>query len=48
MPVRSLALANLDHTVLWPDQSPPQRFVDRLIALQAAQERPLAIGALSP
>ncbi|MBP6574888.1 MAG: hypothetical protein KA230_10585 [Flavobacteriales bacterium] len=45
LPVRSLALANLDHTVLWPDQSPPQRFVDRLIALQAAQERPLAIGA---
>lgn len=45
LPVRSLALLNLDHTVLWADQSPPTRFIDRLIAMQAAQERPLAIGA---
>ncbi len=45
LPVRSLALFNLDHTVLWADQSPPTRFIDRLIAMQAAQERPLAIGA---
>lgn len=44
LPLRTIVTANTDHTVLWPEHSPPHRFIDRLLALQAAQERPLVIG----
>ena len=44
LPLRTVIIANTDHTVLWPEHSPPHRFVDRLLALQAAQARPLVIG----
>ena len=43
-PVRAIITANLDHTLLWPEQSVPLRFVDRVLALQAASTRPLVIG----
>ena len=44
LPLRALVTANADHTSLWPDESPPPRFIDRLLTLQADQERPLVIG----
>ncbi|MBL0046007.1 MAG: hypothetical protein IPP33_16905 [Flavobacteriales bacterium] len=44
LPVRTIITANLDHTLLWPEQSVPLRFVDRVLALQAASARPFLIG----
>lgn len=44
LPLRTVLTANTDHTVLWPEHSPPRRYVDRLLALQSAQDRPLVIG----
>lgn len=44
LPVRSLVTANLDHTLLWPEQSVPLRFLER-IAQEEGIERRLTIGA---
>ncbi|MEO8066819.1 MAG: hypothetical protein ABI599_03905 [Flavobacteriales bacterium] len=44
LPLRTVVTTNTDHTVLWPEHSPPRRYVDRLLALQSAQDRPLVIG----
>ena len=44
LPARSLFTANLDHTVLWPEQSVPRGFLERIAREQGAG-RPLTIGA---
>ena len=45
LPVRTVLTANLDHTLFWPEQSVPTRFIDRLAELRRASPRPLLIGA---
>ena len=45
LPVRTLYTANLDHTLLWPEQSVPTRFLERIAAGQEAMQRPVIIGA---
>ncbi len=44
LPFRSVITANLDHTVLWPEQSVPARFVQWIGERQAGVDRPLTIG----
>lgn len=44
LPIRTLLTANVDHTFLWPEQSVPPRFVERIVALQLRAQRPLTIG----
>lgn len=44
LPLRTLLTANVDHTFLWPEQSVPHRFVERIVALQLRAQRPLTIG----
>lgn len=44
LPARSLSTANLDHTVLWPEQSVPRGFLE-IIAREQGAGRPLTIGA---
>jgi hypothetical protein len=44
LPLRSLILLNLDHTVLWPEQSVPSRFVLKADQLQHEMGRPLLVG----
>jgi hypothetical protein len=44
LPVRSLVTANLDHTLLWPEQSVPLRFLKRIADEQESDQR-LTIGA---
>jgi hypothetical protein len=44
LPVRSIVTANLDHTLLWPEQSVPLRFLEH-IAREQGSERPLTFGA---
>lgn len=45
LPLRTLATINTTHTSLWPDESPPARFIQRMDELQKQQGRPLLIGA---
>ncbi|HEX2615963.1 MAG TPA: hypothetical protein VHL57_00395 [Flavobacteriales bacterium] len=44
LPLRTFFTANLDHTVLWPEQSVPSRFVRAVAELQRAADRPLLVG----
>lgn len=44
LPARSIVTANLDHTLLWPEQSVPLRFLKH-IAREQGEGRPLTIGA---
>lgn len=44
LPARSIVTANLDHTLLWPEQSVPIRFLQH-IAYEQGSGRPLTIGA---
>lgn len=44
LPLRTAVTANLDHTLLWPEQSVPTRFIERVAALQASSKRPLIVG----
>lgn len=44
LPARSLLTANVDHTLLWPEQSVPPRFL-HFIAQQQGDGRPLTVGA---
>ncbi len=44
LPARSIAKMNLDHTVLWPEQSIPDRFVQAVKSLQLRSPRPLIVG----
>ena len=43
-PLRSALDLNLDHTVLWPEQSIPDRFVLFVKAMQERSARPLVVG----
>ena len=45
LPLRTIATVNFDHTLLWPEQSVPTRFLERIVEMQRAQDRPLVIGA---
>ena len=45
LPLRMVATVNFDHTLLWPEQSVPTRFLERIVDMQRAQDRPLVIGA---
>lgn len=45
LPVRTLWTANLDHTLAWPEQSVPQRFLHLADARGRALDRPLLVGA---
>jgi hypothetical protein len=45
LPLRTLYTANLDHTLLWPEQSVPTRFLEQMAARQEGMGRPLIIGA---
>lgn len=44
LPARSVITANVDHTLLWPEQSVPPRFL-YYIAQQQGDGRPLTVGA---
>ena len=44
LPVRTVWTANLDHTLLWPEQSGPTRFLEHIAKLQRGTQRPLIIG----
>jgi hypothetical protein len=44
LPVRSIVTANLDHTALWPEQSVPLRFLER-IATEHGTEQLITIGS---
>lgn len=44
LPVRSVVTANMDHTLLWPEQSVPERFVEEVLEEQRHAARPLVIG----
>ncbi len=45
LPARTIFTANLDHTLLWPEQSVPARFLQRIHSMQEHADRPLVIGA---
>lgn len=45
LPIRSIWTANLDHTILWPEQSVPTRFLQHIATMQQKAHRPLIIGA---
>ncbi|MDQ3100265.1 MAG: hypothetical protein M3R08_02670 [Bacteroidota bacterium] len=45
LPFRSMVVANFDHTLLWPEQSVPTRFLKKIADLQLDAHRPLVIGA---
>ena len=45
LPLRTVVTANFDHTLLWPEQSVPSRFLRSINDLQQQQERPIIIGA---
>jgi len=44
LPARSMHTANLDHTLLWPEQSVPIRFLEHIVREQG-EGRPMTIGA---
>ena len=44
LPLRTLLTVNMDHTVLWREQSIPFRFAHRVDELQAVSPRPLVVG----
>ncbi|MEO8590305.1 MAG: hypothetical protein ABI432_13105 [Flavobacteriales bacterium] len=44
LPGRTLVTANMDHTVLWPEQSIPVRFVERVRDLERTLDRPVVVG----
>lgn len=44
LPARSLLTANVDHTLLWPEQSVPPRFL-HYVAQQQGEGRSLTVGA---
>jgi hypothetical protein len=44
LPLRTLMLLNVDHTVLWPEQSVPSRFVLKVDQLQRAMDRQILVG----
>lgn len=43
-PVRTAFTANVDRTVLWPEQSIPPRFIARIEALEQRLARPAVVG----
>lgn len=43
-PLRSATMANLDRTALWPEQSIPDRFIDRIESLEQELGRPSVVG----
>ncbi len=45
LPLRTAFTLNTDHTLLWPEQSVPIRFLQKIEAFQKEQGRPLMIGA---
>ena len=45
LPIRAVRTSNLDHTLLWPEQSVPTRFLAHIADLQRRSTRPLIIGA---
>jgi hypothetical protein len=45
LPLRTLYTANMDHTLLWPEQSVPVRFLQYIAAKQEGMGRPVVIGA---
>lgn len=45
LPLRTLWTANVDHTVLWAEQSVPVRFLEQVAEKQRGTQRPLIIGA---
>jgi hypothetical protein len=44
LPLRALMILNVDHTVLWPEQSVPSRFVLKADQLQRGMDRQILIG----
>lgn len=45
LPMRSVATLNLGHTELWPEQSTPYRFSQRIHELEQELGRPAVVGA---
>lgn len=45
LPVRTIATANLDHTLIWPEQSIPARLVERVLAEEERLGRPIVLGS---
>ncbi len=45
LPLRTVFTLNTDHTMLWPEQSVPTRFLQKIEAFQTEQGRPMMIGA---
>jgi hypothetical protein len=45
LPARLLYTANVDHTLLWPEQSTPTRFLSYVATMQKGKQRPMIIGA---
>ncbi len=45
LPIRALLTANKTHTLLWPEQSVPDRFVFRVQELEQELGRPVVLGA---
>lgn len=43
-PVRSAFTANVDRTVMWPEQSIPPRFIARIEAMEQRLNRPAVVG----
>lgn len=44
LPLRAALTANVDRTLLWPEQSVPERFIARIDSLEAALGRPAVVG----
>lgn len=44
LPVRTLFTLDLDHTLLWPEQSIPPRFIRAVVERQQRSARPLIVG----
>ncbi len=44
-PARTLLTLNTDHTILWKEQAVPDRFAQRVAAMERERGRPLVVGA---
>lgn len=45
LPVRTVATANLDHVLIWPEQCIPERLVRRVLQEQVDLGRPVVLGS---
>lgn len=45
LPIRSLVLANTSYTLLWPEQSVPPAFAERIASASMDLQRPVVVGA---